>query len=412
MDELTNVLQKPPGTGANSVVFVSRQPIYTSSARLFAYQLLYRRDVIDHALLANSEIADNELFLNMFMDVESVVSGNLAFVNVTRLFTLQDYCRVLPKERVVLEISPDIGIDESVMLCLRALSDLGYTLALDDFDYSEEVPPPLELAQYVSLNFARLTPEDISRQLALLAQSKVKLIAKNLKTPEEFEIAKAMGFHYFRGSAFNKPKISSPMRVPINRLSTMQLVLRLQNPDLGGEELEKIVSQDLAISYKLLRYVNSAALSLTKNVESIRHAIQMVGTSRIRNWASLLLLTKLDDKPAELLVTALVRAKMAEGVATMMGVPNPESHYMVGLFSSVDALLNITMAEAIQLLPFPKPVREALLNHEGPMGEVLSCVLDYENGNWEGVCRSSLDAGRIRQCYLDSIIAAQKMPRN
>jgi EAL and modified HD-GYP domain-containing signal transduction protein len=406
MDELAKLLQRFPAPEINNVVFVSRQPIYTSSARLFAYQLLYRRDVVEQALL---EKADNELFLNMFLDLESLVGGSRAFISVPRPFILQDYCRVLPKEKVVLEISPDVCIDETVLLSLRTLSELGYKLALDDFDNTEQ-NPALELANYVNLNFARLTHEDIFSQFSTLVQSKVKPIAINIETYEEFEMAKAMGFEYFRGSCFNRPKISTPMRVPINRLSTMQLVLKLQNPELSSEELEKIVSQDLAISYKLLRFVNSAALSLSRNIESIKHAIQMVGTARIRAWASLLLLTKLDEKPAEVLVTALVRAKMSEGLAVAMGVPKPDSYYMVGLFSLVDALLNITMPEAILLLPFPKQVRDALLSHEGQLGSVLRCVIDYENGNWDGVCRSNVDAATIRQCYLDAISAAQKMP--
>jgi EAL and modified HD-GYP domain-containing signal transduction protein len=402
MDKSAKVLQP----------FVSRQSIYTRSVQLFAYELLYQRNVVEQALLADSGNGTREPFLKTFSDgLEELAGENLAFINIPRMFILQDYCGVFPKERAILQISRDVEVDENIFRSLRTLSESGYKLALDDFDCTEQNRPVLELANYLNLNFQRLTRDEMTNQLSTLSRSKAKAIASRVDTHEEFEMAKTMGFEYFRGSCFHKPKIPTPARIPINRLSTMQLVLKLQDPELSMVELEKIVSQDLAISYKLLRFVNSAALSLTRNIESIKHAIQMVGTARIRSWASLLLLTKLDDKPAELLVTALVRARMCEGLALAMGYQNPDSYHMVGLFSVVDALLNVTMPDAIQLLPFSRQVREALVNHGGQMGSVLSCVLDYESGDWDDVRCGDLDAATIRQCYMDAISAAQKMPK-
>ena len=362
MEKTAKLVQSPPGAGTNDVVFVARQPIYTRSAQLFAYQLLYQRDVVERALGANGGNASAEPFPNALglSSLESLVGENVAFVSVARTFILQNYWSTLAKEKAVLEISPGIEIDENVLRSLKTMREAGYKVALDSFAYTKEDLPLLEIANYASLDFARLTPDETSGQLSLIAQSKAKAIARNVESHEGFEMAKGLGFEYFAGPCFTKPAVSTPVRVPINRLSTLQLALKLQNPELSAEEVEKFVSQDLAISYKLLRFVNSAALSLSRNIESIKHAIQMVGTTRIRGWASLLLLTKLEDKPAELLVTALVRAKMCEGIAVAMGVSNPDSYYMVGLFSVVDALLNVTLPEAIQLLPFSRQVREAL----------------------------------------------------
>jgi EAL and modified HD-GYP domain-containing signal transduction protein len=413
MDKSTTEVQQSLATPYNGVVFVSRQPIYTRSIEVFAYELLYRNDVLQQALRANGDKDASAAFLNTFCDVglEPLVGESLAFININRMFILQDYCKALPKKRVVLEVSPDVDPDESVISALTALRDSGYSLALDDFGYCERNLPLLNLANYFSLDFKSLAHEEISNRVLELKTFKAKAIATNIETHREFETAASMGFEYFRGSCFNKPKLSSPARVPINRLSLLQLVLKLQQPELSTVELEKVVGQDLAISYRLLQYVNSAALSLSKNIESIKHAIQMVGTERIRSWASLLLLSKLDDKPTELMVTAFIRAKMAERLAVAAGAAKPDSYYMVGLFSVVDALLNVSMAEAIQLLPFSKPVRDALVSNEGPMGEILKCVLAYESGNWSNIRGGNLDAGTIRQCYLDALSAARNMPK-
>ena len=412
MNNPTGVLQRSSGAGSGDVVFVARQPIYNRSNEVFAYELLYTNDVFQNTL-SRVDRATADRFFNTFLEVglEPLVGDNLAFININRLFIEYDYCKALPKERVVLELTPDVQPTESTLASLKALTEAGYTVALDDFEFAEEKRPLLDVASYIGIDFERLTKDEISRQLPALKASKAKLVAKRVNTHEVFEIAKGLSFEFFRGTCFSRPKVALPTRVPINRLSTLQLVLKLQEPELSTPELEKIVSQDVAISYKLLQYVNSAALSLTRTIESIRHAIQMVGTERIRVWASLLLLTKLDDKPAELMITALVRAKMAERLALAMSVVQPESYYMVGLFSVVDALLNVPMQEAIQLLPFSKQVREALVSLEGPMGDVLACVLAYESGTWKEVRCGNLDAATIRQCYLDAIAASRKLPK-
>jgi c-di-GMP phosphodiesterase len=412
MNKPTGVLQRPSGAGSGDVVFVARQPIYNRSNDVFAYELLYTNDVLQNNL-ARLDKATADRFFSTFLEVglEPLVGDNLAFININRMFIEHDYCKALPKERVVLELTPDVEPTESTLNSLRALTEAGYTLALDDFEFSEGKRPLLDVTTYVGIDFERLTRDEISRQLPVLKASRAKLVAKRVSTHEVFEIAKGIGFEYFRGSSFDRPKLAQPTRVPINRLSTLQLVLKLQELELSTTELEKIVSQDVAISFKLLQFVNSAALSLTRTIESIKHAIQMVGTERIRVWASLLLLTKLDDKPAELMITALVRAKMAERLALAMSVVQAESYYMVGLFSVVDALLNVPMPEAIQLLPFSKQVREALVSHEGPMGDVLACILAYESGTWNDVHCGNLDAATIRQCYLDAIASAKKLPK-
>jgi EAL and modified HD-GYP domain-containing signal transduction protein len=393
MDKSEQLLEPLADTGGNDFALVARQPIYTRTVGLFAYEVLYQNDSVSTDL-----------------DLESLVGDSLAFIKVSPQFILEHCYKAFPRGKVVFEISRDVKPEEPAIRSLIALKQAGYSLALGDFDYTEQTSPILELANYVSLDFGKVNPHTASQQLEFLTKSKAGLIARNIESHEEFDTAREMGFEFFTGSCFNKPKVVTPTRVPLNRLSTLQVVLKLQEPELSPSELEKIVGQDLAISFKLLRFVNSASLSLSRTVESIRHAIQMVGTERIRLWASLLLLTKLDDKP-ELNVTALVRAKMAERLAAAIGVPNSDSYFLVGLFSLIDALLNVPMPEAIQLLPFSKQIREGLLNHEGSMGSVLRCVLAYESGNWNDARCGSLEPAAIRQCYLDAIAAARKMPK-
>jgi EAL and modified HD-GYP domain-containing signal transduction protein len=413
MDESIQELQQSAPSSSNRLILVSRRPIYARSVELFAYELGYDTAAIEEVVRLHGETAAAEVFTDTFSEegLEPFVGESAAFIGIPSFVILRGFWRALPKQKVVLELQRDFEFDESALSELRAMKESGYRIALSDGDYSEENRALGELADYISIDFQRRNRQEIADLVVKLKPSHAKMIASNLEMHQGFEAAMAMGFDYYRGACFNKPKLTTPPRVPINRLSTLQLTLKLQEPNLSTVDLEKFVSQDLAISYKLLHYVNSAALSLSRTIESIRHAIQLVGTERIRAWASMLLLSKLDDKPAELLITAFVRAQMAERLAAAQGAANPDSFYMVGLFSEVDTLLNVPMSEAIQLLPFTKPVREALLHHDGPMGDTLKCVLAYENGRWDEVGMGNLPAATIRECYLDALAAARKLPK-
>ena len=391
------------------VLLVSRQPIYDREFGLFAYELLYGNETLENAPAARPGDPGTDVLLTALLDIglETLTGDGLAFVNVSRESIVRGHCEALPAERVVLGISSDFELDESVLPVLRELKDSGYSLALDNFVYSEDKDPLLDLADYVIFRFDRFTRDEIVSQLPMLKKFRGKLLGRGLETHEEFGFARNAGFDYFRGSYFTQTKATKSTRVPLNRLATLQLVVRLMEPELSATALERAVSQDITISFKLLSYVNSAALALPRSVQSIRHAIQLVGTQRIRTWASLLLLTKLDDGPSELIVTALVRATMAERLATSQGAPNPESYFLAGLLSVIDALLNMSMAQAIELLPVAAAIGEALVRGTGPMGDTLRCVLAYERGQWSNVRCGQLSLTTIRQCYLDSLVAAR-----
>jgi len=395
------------GSENMTTIFISRQPIYDRSGKMSGYQLLYDRDALTRALSAMDQKAGSEFFLNTVLKwgMEPLGNGTPAFIGITRTVLLQNYCTSLPKDRVVLEIPGDVEPDDAVIRFLTELRKAGYNIAFDDFDFTTETRRVLDVANYVKICFNRLRRAEITEQLSFLKQSKVKAIVTGIETHEALEIAKSLDFEYFAGPCFTKPKGKTSAEIATNRLTTMQLIMKLHDPELEIAELEAIVKQDLAISFKLMRYVNSALLS----VGSIKTAIQQVGTDRLRSWASVLFLSKLDEKPTQLIVTALVRAKMAESLAQAMGEKHTDTYYMVGLFSLVDALLNVPMPEATQLLPFSGDVREALISLGGRCGAVLKCVLSYESGNWSDVSCGDLDTAAIRHSYMVSIAAAHQM---
>jgi EAL and modified HD-GYP domain-containing signal transduction protein len=192
-------------------------------------------------------------------------------------------------------------------------------------------------------------------------------------------------------------------RLPNNRLAILKLLSRLQDPAITPSQLDELISQDVAFSYRILRYVNSASLALPRKIESIHQAVIILGLEAIRSWTTLLAMSQVDNKPAELIVTALVRAKMAEGIAKAMRERQPETFFTVGLFSALDALMDNTMEEILTQLPLADHIAEALLHRTGTHGEVLSCVLAYERGQWENLGCSEIGTHKVRDSYLEAV---------
>jgi c-di-GMP phosphodiesterase len=289
---------------------------------------------------------------------------------------------------------------------LNRLSDLtrsGYSIALDNFVYDEQLRPLIELSNIVKLDIQALGRDAIAEQSRALRAYQVKLLAEKVETHQDYRYCKELGFDYYQGYFFCKPQIVSETKIPFNRISTLNLLSKLQDPRITIDDVEHAVGQDLAISYRILRYLNSPLLAMPRKIESLRHAILLVGTRLICNWASLILLEAIEDKPRELMITSMVRAHMCQQLGMAMRKKNIDQFFTVGLFSLIDALVDHPMEEALQTLPLVDEVKDALLHKKGLMARALECVEAYERCDWEKTACEDLDEKSIRDAFLKSV---------
>jgi c-di-GMP phosphodiesterase len=385
--------------------FVGRQPIYRDGVEVFAYELFSRNNELTQAAFAKGDTVAAEALLHDFIDVglERVVGPHPAFVNVNREFILNDYPWLLPKDGVVLQIAGDSTPDTAFLKALSHLARTGYSIALSNFVYRDELRPLAEMADIIKLNIRSLDRAAISEQAEALHPLDVKLLAEEVETHEDYQHCKNTGFDYFEGYFFCKPQVVERQALPSNRLSTLHLLSKLQDPDISLDELERAVAQDVAMSYRILRYLNSPISALPRKVESLRHAISLVGTNLIRRWASVIWLEGIEDKPRELMIMAMVRAHMCQQLGIALGSKKEDQFFTVGLLSLIDALLDRPMETILQDLPLIEPVKEALLKRTGVMGSALHCVQAYERCDWERTSCDSLDERKIREAYLSSV---------
>jgi len=217
-------------------------------------------------------------------------------------------------------------------------------------------------------------------------------------------LCKELGFDYFQGYFFCKPKIVEGHRAPENRITIINLLAKLQDPEVRIEELEELISHDLALAYRLLKYINSAAFAMRREINSIHHAIVMLGLNTIRSLANLMLMSNINDKPPELLVLAIIRARMCEKLALHVNKKMKDTFFTAGLFSVIDALMDSTMEDVISQLPLSTELNDALLEQKGIIGEALKCSIAFERADWNNVQFQNLEAKVIQKSYFNAVI--------
>ncbi len=362
-------------------LFIARQPIYNRTQHVFGYELLYRP--LANELETDGRAAASKMMLNAMTEIglENLVGGRCAFVNLPRDFLVGKYPLPLPAERVVIEIPEDLVADEELIVGLKWLRKQGHTIVLDHFAYSEAVLPLLGLAHIIKLDMQALGEEKLRAHVHTLKEyPQLKLLAEKIEIPEEYEVCKELGIDYFQGYFFSRPKVIRRTRLPSNQLAMMQLLAEVQRPDTTIPKLESLISQDVGLTYKLLRYINSAFFGMPKPVESIQKAVVFLGTKVIQKWVSLLVLARVEDKPAELMITAVVRAKMCEILAKAVSYKAEDTCFT--------------------------------LRYEGVPGKLLEVVLHYEFGEWDQLENPELEEALILDAYLQAIAWATEACRN
>lgn len=394
-----------PASSSASQVYLARQPIHDKDLKTFGYEIRYHVASED-AGKPNETTA--ELLVSTLMEAgwETVVGSHLAFVRIPPGEKFEDFCDVLPPEKAVIVMDCDSIRDSHEPFF--SLVRKGYKVALDRPTFHSGLEATLSRASYLLLDVEHLGWDVVEAQVPVLKEYPPKLIAWNLDTFESFERAKKLGCHYFQGAFFSKPNTLASKRVANSRLGVIRLLARLQDPHLEPKEMEQVISQDVGLSYRLFRYINSAMLGLPRTVESIGHAVNLVGMDRLRTWANLIVLYRIEDKPLELTVTSLIRARMCETVGKIWGQSNANSFFTVGLLSTLDAFLDCPLVEAVNSLPLSEDVSRAILHQEGLMGAALSSVIAYEQGEWDHNVIAALAKDVGPAAYLETLSWSQR----
>jgi EAL and modified HD-GYP domain-containing signal transduction protein len=391
--------------------FIARQPIFTIHKKLYAYELLYRGTTTSQLSNTSGNRATTSVLSSVFLTegIDKISGHRPCFINFTRDLLLQNLPASFPKKFVVVEVLEDVPPTPDVVAICQKLRGDGYTIALDDFVYDVSLEPLIAIADIIKFDFL-LTPIDtLQRTLQRLARHKLKYLAEKVESYEEFDKACKQGFSYFQGYFFSKPERIRIKEIGSSKINLVSLLAEVNHRTFTPRKLEQIIQRDVALAYKLLRYVNSSYFYRLHKIESVAHAITYLGDTEIRRYLILVLISELcTDKPGELARLAVVRAKMGELLASATNFRDKSDEiFLLGLFSLLDAMLDTTMEYACERLSLSDGLKNGLLHNTGPYAPFLQAVISYEQVDEAG-CLAALQAigavgGQLHQMYTEAL---------
>jgi EAL and modified HD-GYP domain-containing signal transduction protein len=392
---------------------IGRQQILDRKLNIYAYELLFRGQGFDLNDRDEATQATNQIITDTILEVgiNNIVDEHRAFINFTTQNILEKTPLSLPKDRIVIEVLENVKIDLRVINNLREMSQQGYLIALDDFIFTEEWKPLVEFADIIKLDVLEMGEANVREAIAQLAPYNLKILAEKVETHSEYQYLLELGCDYFQGFFFSKPNLVAGRRMGVNQLAAVRLLTTINNPNVEFDELTKVISEDVGLSYKLLHYINSAFFSIPTKIESINQAITYLGMNELKRWINILMLSSLSDKPIVVMQNALIRGKMCELLAQSVG-QKTANFFLIGLLSSLDSILDISLEEALQNLPLGDDIVEAILKHIGIGGEALRCVLGYERWDEGAITFGNVDQKIIGEIYIESINWTTKVMSN
>jgi EAL and modified HD-GYP domain-containing signal transduction protein len=374
---------------------------------LIGYELLFRAGW-ENTFRGESDEASRKIMDHcLYVGIESLVAGGLAFVNCTREALIGQLVTLLPPQTTVLEILETVEPDAEVLAACRDLSAKGYRIALDDFLPCPEMQPLIEIASYIKVDL-RLCDAAMRREIRGMTRgSSAALLAEKVEDQEEFEITRGEGYEYFQGYFFCRPKIVANREIPPNRMNYLLLLVELTRTPLNIRDVLRIVGLEASLCYRLLRLANSALWGLREPVTSVRGAFMLVGEERFRMLVSVAASSVMGQNQSPALITlSLERARFCELLAPLAG-ENPTEQFMLGLLSLLDAMLEIPMESIVKSLPLRAEAKAALRGATNSASLPLRAIQSFESGGREGsshtVDLANVSEETLTRLYLESV---------
>jgi len=408
--------------GQNSPVqvFIARQPILGANRRVYGYELLYRssqKNVFDgtDGSRATTEVIANGL---MTIGLSKLVGNGYAFINFDRNLLLGEVPLMLPARTVIVEILETVELDDAVVARCRDLKKLGFQLALDDVARAESVISLASLADIVKVDFRQTDEKQQARIASTFSRSQTRLVAEKVETHGEFQRALDLGYSYFQGYFFQKPAIVTANRVSSQKTTYLQVLNELTRKELDYVRIEQLFKRDPPMTYRLLRYLNSAVFSWNSPIHSVRHGLSLLGDDELRRWLGLLGLASLaEGRPGALIVGAVVRGRFGELLSSHAHLDSRGSElFLMGLLSLFDAVLECPMEDVLGGLGLSTDVRDALLGNgdeTSRLCRIYRLILAWERAEWDRIAELSqsldLDLAQVSDLYAEAVAWSDRM---
>ncbi|MCH2548388.1 MAG: HDOD domain-containing protein [Alphaproteobacteria bacterium] len=397
------------------IFYIARQPIFDRNTKLVAYELLFR-DGLENAFPnidpneATERLVENSEFGS---GIDALTANNRAFINFTEQAICSQLPEVLPKASIVVELLETVAPTDDVYQAVKTLKLKGYTLALDDFEYDARWARFMPYIDIIKMDFRLMSLSQIEQQMAAHAGFNGQYLAEKVESYDEFHQSIKLGFSYFQGYFFAKPEMIQRRSLSVSQKVYLDLLETVTAEFYDPDKIATIVERDTGVSYKLLRFVNSAFFARRSEITSLKQAVVRLGQQEIRKFVAIIATASLgQNKPSELTQLSVCRARFCENLAikdSRYGA-EPGAAFLSGLLSKLDALMDDELSHILSHIHASPMIRQALISKKGAIGFFLATAEAVECSRWLQIeqCANKLKltSDDLFEIYQDAFIWA------
>lgn len=391
--------------------FIGRQPILDVKQQIIGYELFIRQS-------ADAEVAEFEdnlkacskLLVNTMgdIDIQWLLGDKLAFINVNAEMLSSEFIELMPPQRTVLEVLRSVVPSEAIIERCKALKALGYKFSLDNPQSSNSLESLLPLADFIKIDIQNIALPELGKIYGQFNVPSVKLVAEKVETAEQHDACKNIGFRLFQGFYFAKPETLTTKVINASFDSVLN-ILNTVSQDADNDEIVAGFKKDAALSFKLLRYINSVGFGLSCEIQSINHALTILGRKQLYRWLTLLMVTAGENStPPALMKTSITRGRLTELLGEgYFDKSDRDNLFIVGVFSMLDAILKMPMEQILEKIQLQETIVDALLNRKGIYGPFLQLTEACENADTQRILELAellqFDATKVNACHIAAL---------
>ena len=379
----------PPETALFEYFYVARQPILDNQNRTYGYELLFRSGADKNvATITDQDHATLSVATSGFIkSQENLDQSKKIFINFTENLILEKAPRGLPPGVTVIEILEDIVPTQELIDEIISLKDEGYIVAVDDFEGSDVQAAFLDIADIIKVDILNKSEDEILEIYDKIRDKKALKLAEKVDSLEMYNFLKKLGFDLYQGFYFAKPENLTGKKLRSGQMSKLRILNVINDPDLDPKKLIDIIVVDPGITYQLLRFINSAAFGLSTKIESVNHAVSLLGMKQLKYWIRMAVMSELmgDDQPPELYLMSLHRGRLLEELANdgMIKGISPDTMFLFGMLSLIDVMLGVPLKEVLDELPLSEDLIEGYRNETSYFNKYLQLVKALEMADTE-----------------------------
>lgn len=414
------IQKKENNTGRADTVSFIRYPIFKENQQLWGYRVrcIDRRGDAAHRISGEGDVSAL-VSTSSYMGLGRLLSkGKCLMVDFNQQSILKTIPHALPQSNSAIRVSERMPLDKGVLDALGALKEEGYRIAVSRFSGDRTLARLYDMADILCLKTGGKNRISLSEMVETASQYPADIMGEQVRERDHYIRCKELGFSLFQGAFFKTPEKISVRKISSNQASRFKLmkIIEADKPDFDA--LAEAIQSDVTISLRLLTYLNSAAFGLVRKISSIQQAITMLGWDNIKKWLRVVVLSDVSsyNYAGELVLISSQRGKFLEKIVMdhdFWGF-NPDSLFLLGIFSLLDALLGIPMEKVVQHLPLEERLRTALLREANcEYGPFLELAEMMEDGEWDRAERMiqqlSMDKDKVKIAFHEAVEWANEL---